>query len=147
MSARKTPAPSAQIYAIAPHRALSQAQRRRYWRAMRSALRQRSLVLGQSNGVCMVLAVGHPLGAADRRHVLDWLLDQPHTREVIVGPQLSFEQLFSPTLEVRGEDTALKPDEVQRLCRFLRSVLGRALCHYAVALRQASQVIQGVSHV
>lgn len=146
MKARTRSALSAQIFAIMLRPELSQAQRRRFWRGMRTALRRRSLVLGQRAGLCLVLAVGHRIGYADRRHVVDWLLDQPQTHRVIVNPQLSFEQIFSPTLAVNVEGMDLAPDDAQRLRGHVQSVLGRALCHYQVVVRQADRLIGELGH-
>lgn len=135
-------APSAQFFTVRLRSQLSKPQRRRFWRGMRIALTQRSLVLAQHHGLCVVLAVGHHPGAADRRHVVNWLLDQTLVSEVIVQTQLSLEQILGADFAVDIEGGELEPELAEPARRAIRCLIAMALRHHAVMVRQASEMVR-----
>lgn len=115
--ARSPAALQALCAAVSFHPGVTRRERGRCWARVRAVLRQRSLVLAQRRGLCMVLAVGHRLGDEDLRLVAATLLDQPPTRHITLNRPADVAWYLSDDVELPAEPlfneawSGLDPDE------------------------------------
>jgi hypothetical protein len=115
------------------------AQRRRFYRRMRRALLARGLVFHQRHGVCMVVPID-PAADDPCVFLVDWLVDQLETREVVVNSMRPALAYFGQDFKVVGRQKEPQQPRLQSACRDeIRHVLYYAL----LQLGMRSDAIRG----
>ena len=78
-------APVVHIFAVKVQGHLSRAAKRRYLRRMQRDMGRSGLLMNYSGGFCMAVKECDANWRADRRIFVNWMLDQPDSREVVIA--------------------------------------------------------------
>jgi len=119
----------------------SKCERRKFFNRMRRAMRSQGIAMSQRYGLCFLVPVERTASATDRHVAVDWLVDQPQTRVVLINRIRPVVNFFSKPLDIVFEDEEpATPEYRVGAERFVRCLVAWALIERVHALRAMAQL-------
>ena len=116
--------------------ALSKHGRSRFFNHMRRAMRSQGIAMSQRYGLCFLVPFERTASATDRHVAVDWLVDQPQTRVVLINGIRPVINYFSKPLDIVFEDEEpVTPEYRVGAERFVRCLVAWALIERVHAIR------------
>jgi hypothetical protein len=126
-----TRSPLAHVFTIALAVDLSRSERQRYFRCMQAELARAGMLMNYSDGFCVAVKVHDPNWRTDRHLIMNWVIDQPPSREVVMMMPIPLHRMLEGeyTLEADLIRLTLAEEKVSRwlISKVLTGLVTRAI--------------------
>jgi hypothetical protein len=125
------------VFAVKVSPRLSRTQRYRYFRRMQHYLDRHGVLMNFTDGLCFAISAHATKPRAHRHLFVNWLIDQPHTLDIVILPPVSLLRMLDTEFNLEADVVRLKLAN-EAISRWLVSRLLSGLMARAILRRQTS---------